>query len=149
MGNNGICMTQQRRVILEELRSLTSHPTADDIYQMVRKRVPHISLGTVYRNLEILSDCGLIQTLHTSGTQKRFDGNPENHCHVRCQNCGRVDDTSVEPLVDLADAVAEITGYDIIGYRLEFIGLCASCRKALNDSGLANHNVKSAGLEIR
>ena len=62
-------MTRQRRVILEALRGTTSHPTADEVYEMVRRRLPRISLGTVYRNLEILSGEGLVAKLEMAGTQ--------------------------------------------------------------------------------
>ena len=77
-------MTQQRKVILEELNNLKTHPTADDLYQVVKVKVPRISLGTVYRNLEILSSDGLIKKLEIGGAQKRFDGDLSDHHHVRC-----------------------------------------------------------------
>ena len=67
--------TAQREAILEELRSVDTHPTADELYVMLRRRMPQISLGTVYRNLEQLSQLGVIQKLATTGKQKRFDGN--------------------------------------------------------------------------
>jgi Fur family ferric uptake transcriptional regulator len=68
-------MTRQRKVILEEIRKTDSHPTADELYQRVRQRLPHVSLGTIYRNLETLAASGLIQKLEMGGSQKRFDGN--------------------------------------------------------------------------
>ena len=89
---NKLRMTKQRQVILEELRKVKTHPTADDMYQMLRKKMPKISLGTVYRNLEILSESGIIQKLDVGGTQKRFDGDISIHSHVRCVDCGRVGD---------------------------------------------------------
>ena len=85
-------MTRQRNVILEELRKVDTHPSADEVYDMVRRRLPRISLGTVYRNLEILSQNGRIQKLEIGGTQKRFDGNPANHYHLRCIHCDRLAD---------------------------------------------------------
>ena len=88
-------MTQQRKVILEELKKTNSHPGADEIYERVRKRLPQISLGTVYRNLEILSELGEIQNLELGGGLKRFDSNPKKHYHIRCIRCGRVDDSPV------------------------------------------------------
>jgi len=127
--NRKFRMTNQRRVIIEELRKVTSHPTADEVYQMVRRRLPRISLGTVYRNLEILSECGMIQKLEFGGTKKRFDGNTTNHYHIRCLRCGRVEDVSVAPLATLEDALRGASGYDIIGHRLEFIGLCPQCKR--------------------
>ncbi|MHB0886048.1 MAG: Fur family transcriptional regulator [Bacillota bacterium] len=124
-------MTRQRQIILEELRKVTSHPTADEVYEMVRKRMPHISLGTVYRNLELLSGVGEIQTLELAGTQKRFDGNPANHYHARCLKCGRVTDLDlpVKALNGLEDVIAEASGFKVVGHRLKFLGLCPRCQK--------------------
>jgi Fur family ferric uptake transcriptional regulator len=85
-------MTRQRQIILEELRKADTHPSADEVYETVRKRLPRISLGTVYRNLEILSELGEIQKLELGGDLKRFDRKPNKHYHIRCMNCGRVDD---------------------------------------------------------
>ena len=120
-------MTRQRRVILEELRKHNDHPTADMIYERVRKRLPHVSLGTIYRNLEVLSSLGEIQTLEMSGAQKRFDGIAQKHYHIRCIHCGSVDDAPIAPLNRLEDALYGSTVYTIIGHRLEFIGLCPAC----------------------
>ena len=122
-------MTKQRRLILEELRRDNSHPTADALYERVRRQMPRISLGTVYRNLEILTSLGEVQTLELSGSQKRFDGNPNKHYHIRCLNCGRVDDAPIAPLSRLEDELYEATVYTIMGHRLEFLGLCPECTK--------------------
>jgi Fe2+ or Zn2+ uptake regulation protein len=122
-------MTKQRRVILETLRKHNIHPTADTLYEMVRKQMPRISLGTVYRNLEILTALGEIQTLELSGSQKRYDGVPQKHYHIRCLHCGRVDDAPIAPLNRLEDDLYESTVYTIMGHRLEFIGLCPECSK--------------------
>lgn len=120
--------TRQRKVILEELQSLRTHPTAVEVFERVRKKLPKISLGTVYRNLELLSETGLIQKLEMAGTQKRFDGITENHYHVRCIICGRVDDVDLEPLDTVNDAMRSVSDYDILWHRLEFIGICPHCR---------------------
>ena len=125
--NNKLRMTQQRRVILEELRKENIHPTADQLYEMVRKRLPRISLGTVYRNLEILTSLGEIQTLEVSGSQKRYDGIPNKHYHIRCVHCDRVDDAPIAPLNRLEDELYGATVYTIMGHRLEFLGLCPAC----------------------
>lgn len=119
--------------MLEELRKVTSHPTADEVYGMVRRRLPRVSLGTVYRNLELMSDEGLIQKLEMGGVQKRFDGNPEAHYHVRCVGCGRVGDLDM-PVQRKLDRVPDgATDYKILGHRLEFIGLCPGCQTANHD----------------
>ena len=122
-------MTRQRRVILEELRKNRSHPTADELYARVRRRLPRISLGTVYRNLEILSECGMIQKLELAGAQRRFDGNCEEHYHVRCLGCGRVDDVPVKSAASVVRKIRGRLGYEIVGHRLEFVGYCPKCRK--------------------
>ena len=120
-------MTQQRRIILEELRMENTHPTADVLYEKVRLRLPRISLGTVYRNLEVLTALGEIQTLELSGSQKRYDGIPQKHYHIRCVHCERVDDAPIAPLSSLEDELYGATVYTIMGHRLEFMGLCPVC----------------------
>lgn len=132
-------MTRQRRVILEELRKDNIHPTADLLYEMVRKHMPRISLGTVYRNLEILTALGEIQTLEISGSQKRYDGIPQKHYHIRCVHCGRMDDAPIAPLSSLEDELYGATVYTIIGHRLEFMGLCPECSRDEKARRVAEH----------
>lgn len=126
-----IRITRQRQIILDELCSVTSHPTADDLYQMVRRKMPRISLGTVYRNLETMAELGMIQKLEVGGTQKRFDGNAATHYHVRCQRCGRVDDLDLGLIADVEKEAAAKTRFTILRHRLEFTGLCPECQKKL------------------
>jgi len=123
-------MTAQRKVILEELRRVDTHPTADKIYEMVRRRLPRVSLATVYRNLDWLAQAGLIQKYESGGSQRRFDGNPCDHYHVRCVECGRLDDIVMDPPPLLQSAVGDRTGYRIVGHRLEFLGICPACRRS-------------------
>jgi Fur family ferric uptake transcriptional regulator len=122
-------ITPQRKVILEELRMADSHPTADEVYKMARVRLPRISLGTVYRNLEILSQLGMIHKLELGGMQKRFDGKTQDHYHLRCLVCGCIEDVPMEPQTVLEESVEELTDYKVLGHRLEFIGLCLTCRE--------------------
>ena len=96
-------------------------------YDEPGRREPLIE--TVYRNLEILSEIGMIQKLEMAGTQKRFDGTVENHYHVRCIRCGRVDDVLVDSIPTINDALAEANDYEILWHRLEFVGLCPQCKK--------------------
>jgi len=120
-------MTRQRRVILEELLKQNDHPSADEIYQMVRRRIPRISLGTVYRNLEVLVSMGKIQKLELSGALKRYDWNTNKHYHIRCVCCDRVDDAPIAPLNQLENDLYGATVFEIIGHNLEFTGLCPKC----------------------
>lgn len=120
----------QRQVVLEELKKLSSHPTAAELYHVVRKRLPHISLGTVYRNLEILSQAGRIITLQLAGSEKRFDGRIDDHYHVRCVKCGQVEDLPFSPIQAIEEAVQGISQYEILSYQIEFVGICARCKQA-------------------
>jgi Fur family transcriptional regulator, peroxide stress response regulator len=120
-------MTLQRKTILEILKQTKSHPSADEIYELVRKQLPRISLGTVYRNLEVLAKTGMIQKLELGGTIKKFDWNPNKHYHIRCLICGQVDDAPIAPLNKLEDKLYGSTVFSIIGHRLEFEGLCPDC----------------------
>jgi Fur family transcriptional regulator, ferric uptake regulator len=120
--------TKPRRVILEELKKVTTHPTADEVYNMVRERLPRVSLGTVYRNLEMMSESGVILKLEIAGTQRRYDGTTDNHYHVRCTMCGKVDDLPIKPLSGIEREVREVSAYEISGHRLEFKGLCPGCK---------------------
>jgi len=128
--------TPQRKVLLEELRKVSSHPTAAELYELVRRRMPKISLGTVYRNLELLTESGTIQKLATGRAEARFDGDPGRHYHVRCVRCGRVDDVHDLPEDLLDSEPKELAGYEILGHRLEFLGICPECgdRRTTDDS---------------
>jgi len=119
--------TKQRKIILEELRKVTSHPTADELHRMVRLRLPGISIATVYRNLEILSDEGSVLKLDVSGTQRRFDGTPENHYHVRCTSCGKVEDVHMPVVASMDATAANVCGYRVQSHVVEFTGTCPEC----------------------
>ncbi|MCK9995096.1 MAG: transcriptional repressor [Candidatus Krumholzibacteria bacterium] len=120
--------TPQRRVILEELCLLKSHPTAAELYAIVRKRLPRISLGTVYRNLEVLHEDGVIDKMEFAGAESRFDGNTELHYHVRCTECGRIEDIFPLDWEQTPAQPAELAGFQVTGYRLEYFGICPDCR---------------------
>lgn len=121
-------MTKQRRVILDQLRKLKSHPCADEVYRRVRRFLPRISLGTVYRNLEVLSQQGMVQKVDLGGPQRRYDGDVTTHYHVRCVECGRVEDAPVRPMRSVEERLRRLSDYEILGHRVEFIGLCPECK---------------------
>ena len=122
-------LTTQRQIILEELGKVTSHPTANEVYDMVRKRLPRIGLGTVYRNLELMSETGIILKLEVGGTQKRFDATIDPHYHIRCLSCGKVDDIEIPVMADINKAAADISKYQVLGHHIEFSGICSECDK--------------------
>jgi Fur family transcriptional regulator, ferric uptake regulator len=125
----GLRMTHQREIILQELQTSREHLTADELYDRVKKTLPRISLATVYRNLEILTQVGLIAKREVSGRQKRFDGDVTDHDHIFCVQCHRLDnlDLNREEIGSLPAGLVD--GYTITGYRLEFAGICRDCRK--------------------
>lgn len=124
--------TKQRAVILSELQKLTSHPTAATLYRIVVRKLPKISLGTVYRNLDLLAKTGVIQKLEFGSEEARFDGNTGRHDHIRCVKCGRVDDID-HPSLDLVGGVKnDFHGYTVLGHRIEFLGVCSKCNQSPN-----------------
>ena len=131
MANNESMMrlTTQRQIILEELAKVKTHPTASELYDMVRKRLPRIGLGTVYRNLELMAENGMILKLEVGGTQKRFDATTDTHYHIRCSNCGKVDDIDTPVMDELVREAAASSSYQVLGHHVEFSGICPGCQK--------------------
>ena len=121
--------SKQREAIIRFVRGTNSHPTADWIYEEVRKEIPDISLGTVYRNLRLLRESGEISEIDLSSTLSRFDGKPDNHYHFRCEKCGCVFDVDEPVDEEINDRIARKTGFRISHHRLEFRGLCKECQK--------------------
>ncbi|WP_446008251.1 transcriptional repressor [Candidatus Electrothrix sp.] len=121
-------MTHQRELILEELGNCHNHPTADALYERIKKKLPRISLATVYRNLEILSEAGMIRKLEISGRQKRFDKEIDQHDHVFCVQCRRVDDIKFDQSRLASLGEDQSLGYAISGCRVEFFGICPKCQ---------------------
>ncbi len=123
-------MTEQRRLILQVLRSTTSHPTADWVYERVRERLPNVSLGTIYRNLRALVVMGEALELNYGSGHDRFDGNPKPHYHFRCDACGKVYDIPLPYDVQLDAAASKLFSGTVRGHRLEFYGTCSECEAA-------------------
>lgn len=126
--------TPQRRIILEELRKADSHPTAVELYDIVRRQMPGLSLATVYRNLDLLAEQGTIRKLTLGGKETRFDGKLDRHYHVRCVRCGRVDDLRELPAESLPGQPRHAAGYQILDHSLEFVGVCPDCRGTVEPS---------------
>ena len=121
--------TKQREAILKLLRGTYSHPTADQIYDEVRKEIPNISKGTVYRNLKVLRDMGLVSELNLNDTVSRFEAKQKSHYHFRCERCGRVFDVNEPINKELDRKIAKRTGFKISYHQLEFRGLCHDCQQ--------------------
>ncbi|MGI6107600.1 MAG: Fur family transcriptional regulator [Lachnospiraceae bacterium] len=122
--------SRQREEIRRFLAGRKDHPTAETIYEALKPEMPSLSLGTVYRNLSLLSESGEISRLSNIDGSDRFDPNPQPHYHFYCKKCGRVDDipmTSMESLNHLAQAHL---GGRVYYHELMFYGICADCLKA-------------------
>ena len=122
--------SKQREAILRVVKGTTSHPTADWVYEQVRREIPNISLGTVYRNLKLLKQEGQILELNFGNTLVRFDGNTQYHYHFICEQCGRVFDVSSDERMERAmlSRIAQETGFRITLHRCELRGLCRDCQ---------------------
>ncbi len=119
-------MTKQRRVIFDELAKLKSHPTAEELYELVRRKLPRISIGTVYRNLMQMSEEGCVLCL-SGGTKRRFDADVSEHAHFRCNQCGRVIDVLLQDVVLVQKIMEQVADYDVKGMRIEYFGNCKDC----------------------
>lgn len=124
--------TKQRQLVLDNVLGRCDHPTADMIYESVRKKDQNISKGTVYRNLNMLSSMGKITHVKVPGGD-RFDSTLGSHYHVHCTKCGTVEDVNIKYNNKKDKEIEEQTGYNIIGHSLVFEGLCPKCKKLLNN----------------
>lgn len=126
----GSKFSRQREAIKEFLSHTAEHPTADTVYMNIRSVYPHISLGTVYRNLNLLAEQGEIMKLNCQDGCDRFDGNPKPHYHFLCMSCGRVLDLNMES-IDHINEIAN-TGFEgrVEGHSVFFYGQCPECNKS-------------------
>jgi len=136
--------TRQREVVLDVVRSTMEHPTAEWVHRRARRRVPSISLATVYRNLKQLAEAGLIREIQAGGQSLRFDGNTGPHHHVRCLGCGRVNDLELPLDTRREQAAARALDFQVLGHHVEVQGLCAGCRPGPADRPTSNEGAMSA-----
>ena len=120
--------TIQRQVIREELSKSDQHPTAAELYVMVRQQLPRVSLATVYRNLDLLVSGGMARKLDASPGEARYDGDLSDHGHLRCLDCGRIDDIFDPVSFHKARKPRLPNGWQIREQRVEFLGVCPECQ---------------------
>ena len=119
---------KKREAILNCLRSTNTHPTAEWVYTQLKAEYPDISLGTVYRNLALFKEKGLVISVGTVNGVERFDADTEPHVHFICTGCGRVDDLQSLPVPEeLKHTAAQSCGGNVTGCQLTFTGICADC----------------------
>jgi Fe2+ or Zn2+ uptake regulation protein len=117
----------QRKLILENVVKRHDHPTAGDVYEDVRRKLPRISLGTVYRNLKSLAEGGLLQEIELGDGSVRYDGNLAPHYHFTCESCGSVADVPHREESSFVAKLAKETGLSIRQVRVELFGVCGKC----------------------
>ena len=121
--------TIQRAQVLEAVNTLQCHATADEVYEAIVKEHPTVSKATVYRNLNLLSEMGEIRKMEIPGGPDRFDHRCHDHCHVRCEKCGRVFDVDMDYVPGLEKGIRDSHGFAFTGYDILFRGICPECRK--------------------
>jgi len=121
--------SKQRDAIVRVLRSTSTHPSAEWIYEQVKKEIPNIGLATVYRNLRILKESGEVSEIHTSKDITRFDSNTSTHYHFCCDRCGKVIDLDESIDTTIEARIAKKTGLRVTRHHLELGGVCLECQK--------------------
>ncbi len=127
---SGYTLTSQRRAVLEALEEASGHPSAEDVYLIVKRKNPRVALGTVYQALSVLEEIGVIDSKHWSESPTRYDLNLEPHLDIRCAGCGQVAEIPGVELGDLEARIRENTPYQVTRAALVIEGLCPSCAES-------------------
>ncbi|MBP2002489.1 Fur family peroxide stress response transcriptional regulator [Paenibacillus shirakamiensis] len=125
---NGVRITPQRHAILSYLMDSMGHPTADEIYRALEPNFPSMSVATVYNNLKVFLEAGMVRELTYGDNSSRFDADISDHYHVICQSCGTIKDFACESLTEIERKAEESTSFKVFGHRMEFYGICNHCQ---------------------
>ncbi len=120
--------SKQRQRMLELLKQTEIHPTADWLYDKLKKEFPSLSMGTVYRNLNILVEQKLIQKLPFGSTHDRYEVIKSPHYHLVCENCGSVQDFNMPQYRDINEYAQKMIRFNISRHRIDFFGICEKCQ---------------------
>lgn len=126
---SGVRITPQRHAILEFLIQTKVHPSADEIYKALEGKFPNMSVATVYNNLRVFKDAGLVKELTYGDASSRFDFTTKEHYHAICEECGKIVDFFYPSLPDVESVVVEQTHFKVSGHRMEVYGVCPECQK--------------------
>lgn len=126
---SGVRITPQRHAVLEYLLTSMSHPTADEIYKALEHKFPNMSVATVYNNLRILREIGLVRELTYGDDSSRFDSNMNEHYHIICEECGKIVDFHYPTLDEIESLAEKVSGFEISHHRMELYGKCKDCAK--------------------
>ncbi|MEG1971786.1 MAG: transcriptional repressor [Oscillospiraceae bacterium] len=121
--------SRNREAILNYLKLTKVHPTADIVYDEVKDKCPGVSLATVYRNLNQLSDHGIIKRIRIDGISDRFDGNVRPHDHFYCRGCGKIFDMQLDVGAErLYPFIKQNMGFSVESHDILFTGICCNCK---------------------
>ncbi|WP_430340831.1 peroxide-responsive transcriptional repressor PerR [Rossellomorea vietnamensis] len=123
----GVRITPQRHAILEYLIDSMAHPTADDIYKALEGKFPNMSVATVYNNLRVFREVGLVKELTYGDASSRFDFVTTDHYHVICDGCGKIVDFHYPGLDEVEQLASLVTGFKVNNHRMEIYGTCTDC----------------------
>lgn len=126
--DSGIRITPQRHAILQYLVNTLSHPTADEIYKALEGNFPNMSVATVYNNLRVFKDAGLVKELTYGDASSRFDYVTTDHYHIICEDCGKIVDFSYPGLDEVETLAEHVTGFKVDNHRMEVYGSCPDCQ---------------------
>ncbi|MDY0087172.1 MAG: transcriptional repressor [Coriobacteriia bacterium] len=134
---HGMRATHQRLEVVRQIAGTDEHPDVETVYREVRKRMPTISLDTVYRTLATLADLGLIERVTSVSGPARFDANTSRHHHFICTRCGGIRDV-IDPPLDFARLERRrIEVGTVESVEVQFRGICGSCEREITDLGHA------------
>lgn len=119
--------SRQRMLVYDAVKASHEHPNAEEVYQVVKQRLPDISLGTVYRNLNQLAQQGELLKICLPGASDRFDARTDAHHHLLCDRCGRLYDIELGDLGGLEARIRGITDFTVTGYQVYITGICQNC----------------------
>ena len=125
----GAHLTRQRAAVFDYLSRVDHHPSAEEVYLAVKRKLPRISLATVYKNLEKLVECGAASKLTYGDASARYDIRTDHHHHTRCLVCGKIQDFESAAGSRLLKQLSPDNGFEVEDYRLELLGRCPDCRR--------------------
>src|ERR671938_1130496 len=124
----GYSLTSQRAAVHDYLSGVDHHPTAEEVFLNVKRKLPRISLATVYKNLEALVACAAISKLTYGDGSARYDIRTDHHYHTRCLRCGRIWDLEAAQGTTALKQIKPQPGFTVADYRLELLGYCQNCK---------------------
>lgn len=120
--------TIQKQIILETVLNMHMHPDAEEVYDKISLEHPYISKATVYRNLNLLAEQGVIRRVKVSDGPDRYDFNNVKHYHMHCKKCGKIFDAPLEYIENFEDRLGDTHGFEAQEHLIEFIGICPACQ---------------------